>query len=102
MHALPFTSGVGGRGKRLYPWKQRMKLLTSSAFDSGKVEDTLGMDDEDWPLCKFADDHGEDGDQKAEVAWFTYRSMVKVTAYCKSSTGMVNREITHSEIAVSF
>jgi len=81
INAPPLTSGAGGRGERLNPvQKERMKLLTSAAFDRGKEEDTFGMDDEDWQLykrmSKDADDVDEDDDQEAELAWLTNRLKV--------------------------
>eukprot|EP00250_Pteridium_aquilinum_P020869 c24972_g2_i2 orf=507-2663(-) len=47
------TSAVGGRSERLSAaQKERMKLLTTAAFDRGKDEDTFGQRDEDWQLYK--------------------------------------------------
>lgn len=47
------TFAVGGRSERLSAaQKERMKLLTTAAFDRGKEEDTFGMRDEDWQLYK--------------------------------------------------
>eukprot|EP01018_Ginkgo_biloba_P033632 Gb_39904 [translate_table: standard] len=66
------TGGVG-RGERLNAaQKERMRLLTTAAFDRGKGEDTFGMRDEDWQLYKRMskdndDDDGPDEDE-AELA----------------------------------
>lgn len=84
-NAPALTSGTGGRGERLNTaQKERMKLLTTAAFDRGKEEDTFGMDDEDWQLykrmSKDADDVDEDDDQEAELAWLTNRLKVCHTA----------------------
>ncbi|KAG0627977.1 hypothetical protein M758_2G241200 [Ceratodon purpureus] len=77
-NAPALTSGAGGRGERLnQSQKERMKLLTTAAFDRGKEEDTFGMNDEDWQLykrmSKDADDLDEDDDQDAELTWLTNR-----------------------------
>lgn len=82
-------SGNVGRGERLNAaQRERMRLLTTAAFDRGKGEDTFGAKDEDWQLYKLMskdnddDDEGPDVDE-AELArlssrlkvclfWFTY------------------------------
>lgn len=62
----PGSIQVGGRGERLTAaHKERMKLLTTAAFDRGKEEDTFGMKDEDWQLYKRMGKDGEE-DEDAE------------------------------------
>lgn len=63
------TSGGVGRGERLNAaQRERMRLLTTAAFDRGKGEDTFGTKDEDWQLYKLMskdndeDDEGPDED----------------------------------------
>lgn len=72
--AIPVVAGqpatgtlvLGGRGERLTAMqKERMRLLTTAAFDRGKEEDTFGMRDEDWQLYKRMGKDGED-DEDAE------------------------------------
>ncbi|KAF7145488.1 hypothetical protein RHSIM_Rhsim04G0164300 [Rhododendron simsii] len=72
------TGGVG-RGERLNAaQKERMRLLTTAAFDRGKGEDTFGIKDEDWQLYKLMskdnddDDEGPDEDE-AELARMSAR-----------------------------
>ncbi|CAL0307634.1 unnamed protein product [Lupinus luteus] len=67
-------SGSVGRGERLNAaQRERMRLLTTAAFDRGKGEDTFGARDEDWQLYKLMskdnndDDDGPDEDE-AELA----------------------------------
>ncbi|XP_019432978.1 PREDICTED: actin-related protein 5 isoform X3 [Lupinus angustifolius] len=67
-------SGSVGRGERLNAaQRERMRLLTTAAFDRGKGEDTFGARDEDWQLYKLMskdnndDDEGPDEDE-AELA----------------------------------
>ncbi|KAF0920976.1 hypothetical protein E2562_037891 [Oryza meyeriana var. granulata] len=64
------SSGGVGRGERLNAaQKERMRLLTSAAFDRGKGEDTFGTRDEDWLVYKKMskdnddDDDGNDDDE---------------------------------------
>ncbi|KAK9283268.1 hypothetical protein L1049_011504 [Liquidambar formosana] len=73
-----FSGGVG-RGERLNAaQKERMRLLTTAAFDRGKGEDTFGARDEDWQLYKLMskdnddDDEGPDMDE-AELARISSR-----------------------------
>ncbi|XP_059456188.1 actin-related protein 5 isoform X2 [Corylus avellana] len=73
-----FSGGVG-RGERLNAaQRERMRLLTTAAFDRGKGEDTFGARDEDWQLYKLMskdndhDDEGLDQDE-AEVARISSR-----------------------------
>ncbi|XP_072993227.1 actin-related protein 5 isoform X1 [Typha latifolia] len=68
------SSGGVGRGERLNAaQRERMRLLTTAAFDRGKGEDTFGARDEDWQLYKLMskdnddDDNGQDDDE-AELA----------------------------------
>ncbi|GKU91961.1 hypothetical protein SLEP1_g5758 [Rubroshorea leprosula] len=63
-------SGGVGRGERLNAaQRERMRLLTTAAFDRGKGEDTFGARDEDWQLYKLMskdhddDEDGADGDE---------------------------------------
>ncbi|OUZ99281.1 Actin-related protein [Macleaya cordata] len=72
-------SGGVGRGERLNAaQKERMRLLTTAAFDRGKGEDTFGAREEDWQLYKLMskdnddDDDGPDEDE-AELARITSR-----------------------------
>lgn len=73
-----FPGGVG-RGERLNAaQRERMRLLTTAAFDRGKGEDTFGARDEDWQLYKLMskdnddDDEGPDQDE-AELARLSSR-----------------------------
>uniref|UniRef100_A0A7N0TL61 Actin-related protein 5 n=1 Tax=Kalanchoe fedtschenkoi TaxID=63787 RepID=A0A7N0TL61_KALFE len=53
-----------GRGERLSAaQKERMRLLTTAAFDRGKGEDTFGARDEDWQLYKLMSKDNEDDDE---------------------------------------
>lgn len=57
-----------GRGERLNPLqRERMRLLTTAAFDRGKGEDTFGARDEDWQLYKLMSrDNDDDEDDKPD------------------------------------
>lgn len=56
-------SGGVGRGERLNAaQKERMRLLTTAAFDRGKGEDTFGTKDEDWQLYKLMSKDNDDED----------------------------------------
>ncbi|XP_031488333.1 actin-related protein 5 isoform X1 [Nymphaea colorata] len=73
------ASGGVGRGERLSAaQRERMRLLTTAAFDRGKGEDTFGAKDEDWQLYKLMskdnddDDDGQDEDE-AELSRITLR-----------------------------
>lgn len=75
-------SGGVGRGERLNAaQRERMRLLTTAAFDRGKGEDTFGAKDEDWQLYKLMskdnddDDEGPDEDE-AELARISSRLRV--------------------------
>lgn len=61
-------SGGIGRGERLNSsQRERMRLLTTAAFDRGKGEDTFGTRDEDWQLYKLMSrDNDDDDDDKAD------------------------------------
>ncbi|KAE8670754.1 Actin-related protein 5 [Hibiscus syriacus] len=68
------VSGGVGRGERLNAaQRERMRLLTTAAFDRGHGEDTFGARDEDWQLYKLMgkdnvdDENGADEDE-AELA----------------------------------
>ncbi|KAL7253192.1 hypothetical protein ACSBR1_007678 [Camellia fascicularis] len=57
-------SGAVGRGERLNAaQKERMRLLTTAAFDRGKGEDTFGIKDEDWQLYKLMSKDNDDDDE---------------------------------------
>ena len=57
-------SGGIGRGERLSAaQRERMRLLTTAAFDRGKGEDTFGAKDEDWQLYKLMSKDNDDGDE---------------------------------------
>lgn len=78
------TNGGVGRGERLNAaQKERMRLLTTAAFDRGKGEDTFGSRDEDWQLYKLMskdnddDDVGVDPDE-AELVQVTSRLQVNL------------------------
>ncbi|KAG2730314.1 hypothetical protein I3760_01G286200 [Carya illinoinensis] len=56
-------SGSVGRGERLSAaQRERMRLLTTAAFDRGKGEDTFGARDEDWQLYKLMSKDNDDDD----------------------------------------
>ncbi|XP_012088943.1 actin-related protein 5 isoform X2 [Jatropha curcas] len=56
-------SGGVGRGERLNAaQRERMRLLTTAAFDRGKGEDTFGAKDEDWQLYKLMSKDNDDDD----------------------------------------
>lgn len=79
----PGSLGLGGRGERLTAaQKERMRLLTTAAFDRGKEEDTFGMRDEDWQLYKRMGKDGEDDEDaeedEAELARIEERLKVSV------------------------
>ncbi|XP_052186914.1 actin-related protein 5 isoform X2 [Diospyros lotus] len=58
------ASGGVGRGERLNAaQKERMRLLTTAAFDRGKGEDTFGIRDEDWQLYKLMSKDNDDEDE---------------------------------------
>ncbi|XP_055831460.1 actin-related protein 5 isoform X1 [Solanum dulcamara] len=62
------VSGGVGRGERLNAaQRERMRLLTTAAFDRGKGEDTFGQRDEDWQLYKLMSrDNDDDDDDKTD------------------------------------
>ncbi|KAI3959642.1 hypothetical protein MKX01_018141 [Papaver californicum] len=72
-------AGGVGRGERLNAaQKERMRLLTTAAFDRGKGEDTFGAREEDWQLYKLMskgndDDEDEQDEDEAELARITSR-----------------------------
>ncbi|KAG9145312.1 hypothetical protein Leryth_008255 [Lithospermum erythrorhizon] len=56
-------TGAIGRGERLNAaQRERMRLLTTAAFDRGKGEDTFGIKDEDWHLYKLMSKDNDDED----------------------------------------
>ncbi|XP_065871702.1 actin-related protein 5 isoform X2 [Euphorbia lathyris] len=57
-------AGAVGRGERLNAaQRERMRLLTTAAFDRGKGEDTFGAKDEDWQLYKLMSKDNDDDDE---------------------------------------
>ncbi|KAG0487814.1 hypothetical protein HPP92_006625 [Vanilla planifolia] len=61
------SSGGVGRGERLNAaQKERMRLLTTAAYDRGKGEDTFGARDEDWQLYKLMSRDNDDDDDSCE------------------------------------
>ena len=59
-------SGGVGRGERLNAaQRERMRLLTTAAFDRGKGEDTFGIKDEDWQLYKLMSRDDDEEDEKS-------------------------------------
>ena len=76
------VSGGVGRGERLNAaQRERMRLLTTAAFDRGKGEDTFGARDEDWQLYKLMskdndDDDDAPDDDETELARLTSRLQV--------------------------
>lgn len=82
-------SGGVGRGERLNAaQRERMRLLTTAAFDRGKGEDTFGAKDEDWQLYKLMskdnddDDEGPDEDE-TELARISSRLQVSLCLFYK-------------------
>ncbi|KAA3453353.1 actin-related protein 5-like isoform X1 [Gossypium australe] len=66
-HANGNSSGGVGRGERLNAaQKERMRLLTTAAFDRGKGEDNFGAKDEDWQLYKLMSKDNDDDDDGAD------------------------------------
>ncbi|XP_030469755.1 actin-related protein 5 isoform X2 [Syzygium oleosum] len=60
-------SGGVGRGERLNAaQRERMRLLTTAAFDRGKGEDTFGARDEDWQLYKLMSKDNDDDDDEPD------------------------------------
>eukprot|EP00850_Spirogloea_muscicola_P006976 SM000034S12730 [mRNA] locus=s34:458727:461937:+ [translate_table: standard] len=70
-----------GRGERhSAAHKDRMRLITSAAFDKGRGEDTFGADDSDWLLYSRISKDGEGGEdegitkeEEVELALLTQR-----------------------------
>lgn len=84
-------SGGIGRGERLNAaQRERMRLLTTAAFDRGKGEDTFGARDEDWQLYKLmSKDYGNDDDEEpdedeTELARISSRLQVRTPYRIKS------------------
>lgn len=96
------ASGGVGRGERLNAaQRERMRLLTTAAFDRGKGEDTFGMRDEDWQLYKLMSrDNDDDDDEKptedeVELARITSRLReIDPTFFPKSEAGTSSTEPT--------
>lgn len=80
-------SGGIGRGERLNAaQRERMRLLTTAAFDRGKGEDTFGAKDEDWQLYKLMGKDNDDGDEEpdeddAELARISSRLLVSFMSF---------------------
>lgn len=75
-------SGGIGRGERLNAaQRERMRLLTTAAFDRGKGEDTFGARDEDWQLYKLMsrDDDDDDGPDPDETQLVRVTSRLQVS-----------------------
>ncbi|XVF23921.1 hypothetical protein REPUB_Repub13aG0081700 [Reevesia pubescens] len=66
------TGGVGCGERLNAAQRERMRLLTTAAFDRGKCEDIFGAKDEDWKLYKLMNKDNDDDDDgpedKAELA----------------------------------
>lgn len=79
------SSGGVGRGERLNAaQKERMRLLTTAAFDRGKGEDTFGTKDEDWQLYKLMskdNDDEDDGPNEDEAELARITSRLQVSSY---------------------
>jgi actin-related protein 5 len=77
-------AGSVGRGERLNAaQRERMRLLTTAAFDRGKGEDTFGAKDEDWQLYKLMSKDNDDDDEEPdedtiELARITSRLQVSL------------------------
>lgn len=98
------SSGGVGRGERLNSsQRERMRLLTTAAFDRGKGEDTFGMKDEDWQLYKLMsrdNDDDDDDDQpdldEAELVRVTSRLReIDPTFIFKAESGSSTAEAPH-------
>ena len=80
-------AGAIGRGERLNAvQRERMRLLTTAAFDRGKGEDTFGAKDEDWQLYKLMSKDIDDGDEgpdedDAELARISSRLQVSFMSF---------------------
>ena len=78
-------SGAVGRGERLNAaQRERMRLLTTAAFDRGKGEDTFGAEDEDWQLYKLMskdNDDDDDGADEDEAELARVRSRLQVSLF---------------------
>lgn len=75
-------SGGIGRGERLHAaQRERMRLLTTAAFDRGKGEDTFGAKDEDWQLYKLMskDDDGDEGADENDTELARISSKLQVS-----------------------
>ncbi|KAL8551999.1 hypothetical protein ACS0TY_000887 [Phlomoides rotata] len=92
-------SGGVGRGERLNPsQRERMRLLTTAAFDRGKGEDTFGTRDEDWQLYKLMSRDNDDDDDdrsdpdEAELARISTRLQEIDPNFFKSEPGSSTSE----------
>ncbi|KAK9127073.1 hypothetical protein Syun_015870 [Stephania yunnanensis] len=89
-------SGAVGRGERLNAaQRERMRLLTTAAFDRGKGEDTFGAREEDWQLYKLMSKDNDDDDEgpdenEVELNRITCRLQeIDPTFVAKSDAGSV-------------
>ncbi|KAK9126982.1 hypothetical protein Scep_015828 [Stephania cephalantha] len=89
-------SGAVGRGERLNAaQRERMRLLTTAAFDRGKGEDTFGAREEDWQLYKLMSKDNDDDDEgpdenEVELNRITCRLQeIDPTFVAKSDVGSV-------------
>lgn len=88
-----------GRGERLSAaQKERMRLLTTAAYDRGKGEDTFGAKDEDWQLYKLMskDNDDEDDVQDPEEAELT-----RISARLRVSFKLARFHVRFSLITIS-
>ncbi|PIA60385.1 hypothetical protein AQUCO_00300107v1 [Aquilegia coerulea] len=90
-----------GRGERLNAaQKERMRLLTTAAYDRGKGEDTFGIKEEDWQLYKLMskdnddDDEGPDDDE-AELVRITSRLQDIDPAFIPKVESSSYQTVTH-------
>ncbi|CAL4977768.1 unnamed protein product [Urochloa decumbens] len=90
------SSGGVGRGERLNAaQKERMRLLTSAAFDRGKGEDTFGQRDEDWLVYnKMSKDNDDDrnDDDESELVRIASKLQIDPTFVSKSEAVQVTPE----------
>lgn len=116
-HANGNNNGSGGvgRGERLNPsQRERMRLLTTAAFDRGKGEDTFGTRDEDWQLYKLMSRDNDDDDDdrpdpdEAELARISSRLQEIDPTFFKSEPGSSTveaprfRPLTKEDFQVTF
>lgn len=85
-HTNGNSSGGVGRGERLNAaQRERMRLLTTAAFDRGNGEDNFGAKDEDWQLYKLMskdNDDDDDGVDEDEAELARVCSRLQVSFFC--------------------